>query len=200
MQAHQYFADANEAESWMKEKEPLAGNSDCGKDEDASDALLKRHEAFMSDLEAFDNTIKDLREQAANCRQQETPVTDVAAKECVMALYDYTEKSPREVKKLPNQKIVFNLKRAGSCTQPPIFDKTQISNLTFISAVCSARKLKMYFRTHKAYNAISVLKNQFHLLLKLMAGRFISSSVLHYYYSVSRQVWDGFQVKQKFKN
>ena len=97
LQAHQYFADANEAESWMKEKEPLAGNSDCGKDEDASDALLKRHEAFMSDLEAFDNTIKDLREQAANCRQQETPVTDVAAKECVMALYDYTEKSPREV-------------------------------------------------------------------------------------------------------
>ena len=26
LQAHQYFADANEAESWMKEKEPLAGN------------------------------------------------------------------------------------------------------------------------------------------------------------------------------
>ena len=52
----------------------------------------------MSDLEAFDNTIQDLRKQAANCRQQETPVTDVAAaKECVMALYDYTEKSPREV-------------------------------------------------------------------------------------------------------
>ena len=97
-EAHQYFADANEAESWMKEKENLAGNSDCGKDEDTSEALKKRHEAFMSDLEAFDNTIQDLRKQAANCRQQETPVTDVAAaKECVMALYDYTEKSPREV-------------------------------------------------------------------------------------------------------
>merc|ERR1711971_456964 len=28
LQAHQYFSDASEAESWMKEKEPLAGNAD----------------------------------------------------------------------------------------------------------------------------------------------------------------------------
>lgn len=48
----------------------MAGNSDFGKDEDASEALLKRHEAFMSDLEAFDNTIRDLRNQASICRQQ----------------------------------------------------------------------------------------------------------------------------------
>ena len=97
LQAHQYFADANEAESWMKEKEPLAGNNDYGKDEDASEALLKRHEAFMSDLKAFGTTIQDLKEQASNCRQQETPVAESAGKECVMALYDYTEKSAREV-------------------------------------------------------------------------------------------------------
>ena len=48
LQAHQYFADAGEAESWMREKEPLAGNADYGKDEDASEALLKKHEALMS--------------------------------------------------------------------------------------------------------------------------------------------------------
>lgn len=30
-------------------------------------------------------------------QQQETPVVDVTGKECVAALYDYTEKSPREV-------------------------------------------------------------------------------------------------------
>lgn len=97
LQAHQYFADANEAESWMREKEPLAGNTDYGKDEDSSEALLKRHEAFMSDLEAFGNTIADLKVQAANCRQQETPIIDITGKECVVALYDYAEKSPREV-------------------------------------------------------------------------------------------------------
>ena len=32
-----------------------------------------------------------------NFRQQETPIVDITGKECVMALYDYTEKSPREV-------------------------------------------------------------------------------------------------------
>lgn len=97
LQAHQYFADANEAESWMKEKEPMVVNQDFGKDEDSAEALLKKHEALVSDLEAFGNTITSLKEQAESCRQQETPVIDVTGKECVMALYDYTEKSPREV-------------------------------------------------------------------------------------------------------
>ena len=52
---------------------------------------------MILDLEAFKNTITDLKEQAGACRQQETPVIDMIGKECVMALYDYTEKSPREV-------------------------------------------------------------------------------------------------------
>lgn len=68
MQAHQYFADANEAESWIKEKEPMVLNQDYGKDEDSSEALLKKHEALVSDLEAFGNTIQSLREQAQACR------------------------------------------------------------------------------------------------------------------------------------
>lgn len=37
LQAQQYFADANEAESWMREKEPIAANTDYGKDEDSSE-------------------------------------------------------------------------------------------------------------------------------------------------------------------
>uniref|UniRef100_A0A4D5R8U1 Spectrin alpha chain n=2 Tax=Scolopendra TaxID=41364 RepID=A0A4D5R8U1_SCOVI len=97
LQAHQYFVDANEAESWMKEKEPIVGNTDYGKDEDSAEALLKKHEALVSDLEAFGSSIQALRDQAKSCRQQETPVIDHAGKEFVMALYDYTEKSPREV-------------------------------------------------------------------------------------------------------
>lgn len=97
LQAHQFFADANEAESWMKEKEPIVSNQDYGKDEDSSEALLKKHEALMSDVEAFGSTIHGLRSHAHACRQQETPAVDVTGKECVMALYDYSEKSPREV-------------------------------------------------------------------------------------------------------
>ena len=97
LQAHQYFADAAEAEAWMKEKEPIAGNTDYGKDEDSSEALLQRHDAFMVDLQGFKDTIEELKEQARACRQQETPVTDIAGTQCVLALFDYVEKSPREV-------------------------------------------------------------------------------------------------------
>lgn len=77
LQAHQYFADANEAESWIKEKEPMVLNQDYGKDEDSSEALLKKHEAFVSDLEAFGNTISSLREQAQACRVSRRLITYV---------------------------------------------------------------------------------------------------------------------------
>uniref|UniRef100_A0A8C3M1B6 Spectrin alpha chain, non-erythrocytic 1 n=1 Tax=Chrysolophus pictus TaxID=9089 RepID=A0A8C3M1B6_CHRPC len=63
LQAQQYFADANEAESWMREKEPIVGSTDYGKDEDSAEALLKKHEALMSDLSAYGSSIQALREQ-----------------------------------------------------------------------------------------------------------------------------------------
>lgn len=61
-----YFAEASEAETWMSEKEQLvaaAGNKRgselvLGRDEDATEATLKRHSATMIDIEAFgDNTV-----------------------------------------------------------------------------------------------------------------------------------------------
>uniref|UniRef100_A0A668ATR0 Spectrin alpha, non-erythrocytic 1 n=1 Tax=Myripristis murdjan TaxID=586833 RepID=A0A668ATR0_9TELE len=97
LQAQQYFADANEAESWMREKEPIVGSTDYGKDEDSAEALLKKHEALMSDLIAYGSSIQGLKEQAQSCRQQVAPTDDETGKELVLALYDYQEKSPREV-------------------------------------------------------------------------------------------------------
>ncbi|TRY74259.1 hypothetical protein DNTS_008992 [Danionella cerebrum] len=97
LQAQQYFADANEAESWMREKEPIVGSTDYGKDEDSAEALLKKHEALMSDLSAYGSSILALKEQAQSCRQQVAPTDDETGKELVLALYDYQEKSPREV-------------------------------------------------------------------------------------------------------
>lgn len=41
LQAQQYFADANEAESWMREKEPIVGSPDYGKDEDSAEVNNK---------------------------------------------------------------------------------------------------------------------------------------------------------------
>lgn len=67
---HQYFVDSNEAESWIQEKKPLVTITDSGKDEDSTEALLKKHEALMQDLEAFGNTINELHDRAMSCKQQ----------------------------------------------------------------------------------------------------------------------------------
>ena len=40
LQAQQYFAEANEADSWMREKEPIVANPDYGKDEDSAEVRL----------------------------------------------------------------------------------------------------------------------------------------------------------------
>ncbi|XP_077987102.1 spectrin alpha chain, non-erythrocytic 1-like isoform X2 [Glandiceps talaboti] len=117
LQAHQYFADANEAESWMKEKEPIAGSNDYGKDEDAAESLLKKHEALMSDLVAYSTSIDALRNQAMECRQQEAPIGDDLGKECVLALYDYVEKSPREVS-MKKGDVLTLLNSANKRTKP----------------------------------------------------------------------------------
>lgn len=50
----------------------------------------------MSDSDAFKSTIDELRKEAGLCKYQEQPGGQLG-KECVVALYDYMEKSPREV-------------------------------------------------------------------------------------------------------
>lgn len=45
LQAQQYFADANEAESWMREKEPIVGSTDYGKDEDSAEVSERQEPA-----------------------------------------------------------------------------------------------------------------------------------------------------------
>jgi spectrin alpha len=100
LQAQQYYADANEAEVWMKEKEPAATSTDYGKDEDSAQSLLKKHEALIADIDAYGTTIESLHDASRKCKQVAGPSSDeptATGKEYVMAMYDYKEKSPREV-------------------------------------------------------------------------------------------------------
>ncbi|XP_076441755.1 spectrin beta chain, non-erythrocytic 5-like [Babylonia areolata] len=64
IEAQQYYADANEAESWMKEKMPLVCSDDYGKDEAGAQALLSRHNRLDKDIRAFNIEIKRLEELA----------------------------------------------------------------------------------------------------------------------------------------
>ncbi|XP_044530944.1 spectrin alpha chain, erythrocytic 1 [Gracilinanus agilis] len=98
VQFQQYLADLHEAEAWISEKEPIVDNTNYGADEEAAGALLKKHEAFLVDLNAFGTSMKALKEQADACRQQQAaPTEEAAQEERVIALYDFQARSPREV-------------------------------------------------------------------------------------------------------
>ncbi|KAJ8309236.1 hypothetical protein KUTeg_014110 [Tegillarca granosa] len=64
LEAHQYYADANEAEAWMKEKMPLVCSPDYGRDEASSQALLSRHNRLEGEIKTFSSEIKRLDELA----------------------------------------------------------------------------------------------------------------------------------------
>ncbi|KAL3205252.1 hypothetical protein MRX96_011150 [Rhipicephalus microplus] len=63
-EAFQYHADANEAESWVREKLALVSSKDYGKDEPSAQALLQRHSCLESEMNAYGTDIRRLRDQA----------------------------------------------------------------------------------------------------------------------------------------
>ncbi|XP_055956724.1 spectrin beta chain, non-erythrocytic 2 isoform X1 [Patella vulgata] len=62
IEAHQYYADANEAEWWMREKMPIVTSDDYGKDAASAQALLSRHNRLEKDIKSFNTEIKRLEE------------------------------------------------------------------------------------------------------------------------------------------
>ena len=64
IEAFQYHHDANEAESWMKEKMQLAISEDCGKDEPSASALIQRHSRLEEEVNAYESDIKRLNDQS----------------------------------------------------------------------------------------------------------------------------------------
>lgn len=61
----QFYADANEAESWLNEKLALVGSVDYGEDEPSAQALLARHRDLQGELNAYRGDIQSLNTQAA---------------------------------------------------------------------------------------------------------------------------------------
>lgn len=63
-EAYQFYADANEAESWLNEKMPLVASEDFGVDEPSAQALLQRHRDLQGELNAYSGDILNLNQQA----------------------------------------------------------------------------------------------------------------------------------------
>lgn len=53
----QFYAEASEAEVWLREKRPLLTSQDFGKDEDSVQSLLKKLEGLERELCAFQHTV-----------------------------------------------------------------------------------------------------------------------------------------------
>ncbi|XP_078000869.1 spectrin beta chain, non-erythrocytic 5-like isoform X3 [Glandiceps talaboti] len=131
IQAHQYYTDANEAESWMREKMPLVCSDDYGKSTGGAKALLVKHERLEEEIAAYEDDIKRLGEQAqlmisadaANAKlMSPTKDDDEYVTELVDIPYDVEEthiiekevmKEFIEEKKFPQVKAMYAYKGQG---------------------------------------------------------------------------------------
>lgn len=63
-EAYQFYADANEADSWLNEKTSILASTDYGSDEPSAQALLQRHKDLQGELNAYKGDIHSLNSQA----------------------------------------------------------------------------------------------------------------------------------------
>ncbi|XP_065157650.1 spectrin beta chain isoform X3 [Atheta coriaria] len=63
-EAYQFYADANEVDSFLNEKKAILLSKDYGSDEPSAQALLQRHRDLHSELNAYKGDIQSLNNQA----------------------------------------------------------------------------------------------------------------------------------------
>ena len=61
MCAMQYYAKVSEAMSWLNLKHSLVALREYGKDEDSTQALIKKHEAIELEIEGYEAKIEELQ-------------------------------------------------------------------------------------------------------------------------------------------
>ncbi|CAD5229846.1 unnamed protein product [Bursaphelenchus xylophilus] len=64
-QVSQYFQEVNDAESWIKEKLPLAKSNDFGRDFSTASVLAKRHGYLVEEIQGYRRDILKLDEKAS---------------------------------------------------------------------------------------------------------------------------------------
>lgn len=57
----QFYAEATDASTWLKEKKPLVASTYLGKDEDSVTSLSRKLENIQRDLVSFESTIQKLK-------------------------------------------------------------------------------------------------------------------------------------------
>ncbi|XP_030854700.1 spectrin beta chain, non-erythrocytic 5 [Strongylocentrotus purpuratus] len=132
VESHEYYIDANEAESWMREKMPLVCSDDYGKDADSAKVMLQKHTVLHEQIQAYENEVVQLRDNGqkmmatiksnqAKMQDRSSPPTDEESftTETVDVPYEVEEEEivEREVikevieeRKYPQVKALYNYK------------------------------------------------------------------------------------------
>ncbi|XP_050085218.1 spectrin beta chain, non-erythrocytic 5 isoform X3 [Anopheles aquasalis] len=70
VESQQFYAEANEAEFWLREKKPIISSHDYGKDEDSVASLQKKLDALQRELGAFKPTVEKIEKLAVGLQER----------------------------------------------------------------------------------------------------------------------------------
>ncbi|XP_066903176.1 spectrin beta chain, erythrocytic isoform X2 [Halyomorpha halys] len=102
-EAYQFYADANEAESWLNECLALVGTNDYGVDEPSAQALLQRHKDLEGEINAYAGDIQSLNTQAEKLIQAGISTLELSAEPEVLEVEGAIEEWVNETRLTPTE-------------------------------------------------------------------------------------------------
>ncbi|GFY53199.1 spectrin beta chain [Trichonephila inaurata madagascariensis] len=100
---HQFFADADDVDTWMLDALRLVSSEDVGRDEANVQSLLKKHKDVTDELKNYANTIDALHTQASSLGEKDREAPDVLER---LASIDRRYKDLVELAKLRKQRLL----------------------------------------------------------------------------------------------
>ncbi|XP_055939314.1 spectrin beta chain-like isoform X2 [Argiope bruennichi] len=100
---HQFFADADDVDTWMLDTLRLVSSEDVGRDEANVQSLLKKHKDVTDELKNYANTIDALHAQASALGEKDREAPEVLER---LASIDRRYKDLVELAKLRKQRLL----------------------------------------------------------------------------------------------
>ncbi|ESP01600.1 hypothetical protein LOTGIDRAFT_139452 [Lottia gigantea] len=100
---YQFFADADDVDTWMLDILRMVSSEDVGKDEASVQSLLKKHKEVTEELKSYHTSIEALHEQAASLGEQDRESADVQSR---LGSIDKRYQELLELAKLRKQRLL----------------------------------------------------------------------------------------------
>ncbi|XP_071480653.1 spectrin beta chain, non-erythrocytic 1-like [Diadema antillarum] len=100
---YQFFADADDVDTWMLDTLRLVSSEDVGRDEASAESLLKKHKDVTEELQNYANIIEGLHKQASELGEQDRDSNEVQAR---LGTIDRRYKELLELAKLRKQRLL----------------------------------------------------------------------------------------------